>query len=110
VQPIALQGGLKPTIRSKQKEGGDPGGILLLHNDAHLHTAAHMLETLRKLKREVIEHPAHSSGSSRKEILMWLHVKPKISYYDGIKKLVGHWKKCVEEKNDLNHTSIDISI
>jgi hypothetical protein len=35
-------------------------GVLLLHNNACLHTVARMLETLRKLKWEVMEHPAYS--------------------------------------------------
>jgi hypothetical protein len=28
----------------------------------------------------------------------WLHAQPKAfyEYYDDIKKLAGHWKKCVE--------------
>jgi hypothetical protein len=43
-----LQGGLKPAIRYKRR-GRLSEGVLLLHN-AHPHTAAHRLETLRKLK------------------------------------------------------------
>jgi hypothetical protein len=55
-----LQGGLKPAIRSKRK-GILSEGVLLLHDNARPHTAARTLETLRKLKWEVMEHPAHSS-------------------------------------------------
>jgi hypothetical protein len=54
-----LQRGLKPAVRSKRRWRLSEG-ILLLHNSAHPHTVAHMLETLRKLKWEVMEHPAHS--------------------------------------------------
>jgi hypothetical protein len=55
-----LQGGLKPAIHSKRR-GRLSEGVLLLHDNAHPHTAACTLETLRKLKWEVMEHPAHSS-------------------------------------------------
>jgi len=34
--------------------------ILLFHNKARLHTAAHTLETLKQLKWEAMEHPAYS--------------------------------------------------
>jgi hypothetical protein len=54
-----LQGGLKPAVCSKRR-GRLSEGILLLHNKACPHTAAHILETLKKLKWEVMEHPAHS--------------------------------------------------
>jgi hypothetical protein len=54
-----LQRGLKPAIRSK-RIGKLSVGILLLHNNAHPHTLACTLETLWKLKWEVMEHPAHS--------------------------------------------------
>jgi histone-lysine N-methyltransferase SETMAR len=54
-----LQRGLKPAIRSKRR-GGLSEGVLLFHDNARPHTAARTLETLRKLKWEVMEHPAHS--------------------------------------------------
>jgi hypothetical protein len=31
----------------------------------------------------------------------WLHAEPKAVYYGGIKKLVGHWEKCVEKQGDF---------
>jgi hypothetical protein len=51
---------LKPAIHSKRR-GRLSEGVLLLHKNVHPHTAAHILQTLRKLKREVMEHPAHNS-------------------------------------------------
>jgi hypothetical protein len=54
-----LQRGLKPAICSKRR-GRLSDGILLLHGDACPHTAASTLETLRKLKWEVMAHAAHS--------------------------------------------------
>jgi histone-lysine N-methyltransferase SETMAR len=113
-----LQSGPKPEIVSKRR-GRLSEGILLLHDNAHPDIGAHMLETLRKLKWEVMEHPAHSSDLAPsdfhlfqllKEALggrrfrcddikhtvhQWLHAQPKTLYYDGIKKLVGCWEKCV---------------
>jgi hypothetical protein len=53
-----LQRGLKPSIHSERR-GRLSEGILLLHNNACSHTAARTLETLRKLKWEVMGHPAH---------------------------------------------------
>jgi hypothetical protein len=38
-----------------------PQNILLLHNNASPHSAAHIKETLQELKYEVPEHPPYSS-------------------------------------------------
>jgi hypothetical protein len=54
-----LQRRLKPEIHSKRRQRLSEG-VLLLHDDACPHTAASKLENLRKLKREVMEHPAPS--------------------------------------------------
>jgi histone-lysine N-methyltransferase SETMAR len=54
-----LQGGLKPAIRPKRR-GRISEGVLLLHDNARPHTAVRTLESLRKLKWEVMGHPAHS--------------------------------------------------
>jgi hypothetical protein len=54
-----LQGGLKPENRSKRR-GRLSEAVLLLHDNAHPHTVACTLETLRKLKWEVMEPAAHS--------------------------------------------------
>jgi len=54
-----LQRELKPAIRSKRR-GKLSKEILLLHDNAHSHTAAHTLETLKQLKWEAMEHPAYS--------------------------------------------------
>jgi hypothetical protein len=119
-----LQGGLKPAIRCKRRRRLSEG-VLLLHDNAHPHTAACTLETLRKLKWEVMEHPAHSpdlvpsdfhlSGllketlggrrfrcdeDVKNAVHQWLCAQPKTFYYDGIKQLVGCWEKCVENQGD----------
>jgi hypothetical protein len=54
-----LQRGLKPAIHPERR-GRLSEGILLLHNNACPHTAACILKTLRKLRWEAMEHPAHS--------------------------------------------------
>jgi hypothetical protein len=97
----------------------------LLHENTIPRTAARTLETIRKLKWEVIEHAAHSPDltpsdfhlfGQLKEALegrrfrcdkdvknavhQWLRAQPKTFYYDGIKKLVGWWEKCVEKQGD----------
>jgi hypothetical protein len=55
-----LQRGLKPAICSKRR-GRPSEGILLLHDIVHPLIVTCMLGTLRKLKWEIMEHPAHSS-------------------------------------------------
>jgi hypothetical protein len=54
-----LQRVLKPAIRSRRRERLSEG-VFLLHDSAHPHTVARKLETIRKLKWQVMEHPAHS--------------------------------------------------
>jgi hypothetical protein len=53
-----LQRGLKPAIRSKRRRRLSEG--ILLHDSAHPHTVAHMLETHRK-----IEMGGHGTSSSQ---------------------------------------------
>ena len=50
---------LKPAIRSKRRELLSTG-VVLLHDIARPHTAAHTAETLRKLKFEVMTRPPYS--------------------------------------------------
>jgi len=54
-----LQRELKPAICSKRR-GKLSKEMLLLHDNARPHTAAHTLETLKQLKWEAMEHPAYS--------------------------------------------------
>ena len=118
-----LQRELKPAIRSKRR-GKLSKEILLLYN-AHPHTAAHTLETLKQLKWEAMEHPAYSPDLAPsdfhlfgpfKEALrgrqfsrdddvkaavhQWLRAQPKTFFSDGIKKLVGRWEKCITKQGD----------
>jgi hypothetical protein len=50
---------LKPAIPSKRR-GLLSKRVLLLHDNARLHTAAHTVDTLRALKYEVLKHPPYS--------------------------------------------------
>jgi histone-lysine N-methyltransferase SETMAR len=118
-----LQGGLKPAIHSKRRGRLSEG--LLLHDNARPHTAACTLETLRKLKWEIMEYPAHipdlapsdfhlsgplteALGGRRFQcdediknaVHQRLRAQPKTFYYDGIKQLVGRWEKCVKKQDD----------
>ncbi|PNF15535.1 hypothetical protein B7P43_G16529, partial [Cryptotermes secundus] len=78
----------KPAIRSKC-----PGllskGVVLLHDSARPHTAAHTAETLRKLKFDVMAHPPYSPD-----------LTPSKTFSEGIRKLVQRWTKCVEKQGD----------
>ena len=114
---------LKPAIRSKHR-GLLPKCILLLHDNVRPHTAAHTVETLRKLN-EVMAHPAYSpdlappdnhlfgllkvalrgrqftSDQEVKEpVDAWLAAQPKTFFSEGIRKLVQRWTKCVEKQGN----------
>ena len=54
-------GRLKPEIRSKRR-GKLSKCIVLLHDNARSHTAAHTVETLQKLNFEVLDHPPYSTN------------------------------------------------
>jgi len=109
-----LQGELKRTICSKRR-GKVSEKILLFHNNARPHTAAHTLETLKQLKLEAMELPAYSPNLAPSDfhlfgplknarrfscdddmkavVHQWLRAQPKTFFDDGIKKLVGHCEK-----------------
>jgi histone-lysine N-methyltransferase SETMAR len=114
---------MKPAIRSERR-GRLSQAVLLLHENARPHTAARTLETLRKLKWELMEHPAHSPDLASSDFHLFgqlqealggrfrcdegvknavhqrLRAQRNTFYYDGIKQLVGHWEKCVEKQGD----------
>jgi hypothetical protein len=50
---------LKPAIRSKRR-GLLSKRVLLLHDNAGFHTAAHTVDTLHALKFEVLKHPPYN--------------------------------------------------
>jgi hypothetical protein len=112
-----------PAYRNTERQGLLLKGVALLHDNAHLHTAAHTVETLRHLNSEVLEHPPYStdltssdyhlfgprkytlrgrhfaSDQAVKEVAhAWLVSQPKTFFPEGIKKLVNHWTKCVAKE------------
>ena len=56
---LQIIGRLKPEIQSKCREQL-PKCIVLLHDNARPHSAAHTVETLQKLNFEVLAHPLYS--------------------------------------------------
>jgi hypothetical protein len=80
------------------------------------------LETLRKLEWEFMEHPTQSPDLAQSDfhpfgllrealggrcqcdedakcmVHQWLHAQQNTFHYDGIKKFVGCWDKCVEKQ------------
>ncbi|PNF16795.1 hypothetical protein B7P43_G18395, partial [Cryptotermes secundus] len=91
------------------KRRGLLSGVVLLHNNAHPHTAAHTAETLRKLKFDIMAHPPYSpdlapSDYSDQEVEeavhAWLAAQPKTFFSEVIRKLVQRWTKCVEKQGD----------
>jgi len=117
-----LQRELKPANCSKRR-GKLSKEILLLHNNACPHTAAHTLETLKQLKWEAMKHPVYSPDLAPSDfhlfgllknalrgrlfscdddvqtaVHQWLRTQPKTFFADGIKKLVGRWKNALQGK------------
>ncbi|PNF18404.1 hypothetical protein B7P43_G11015 [Cryptotermes secundus] len=99
--------------------------VMLLHDNARPHTAAHIAETLRKLKFDVMAHPPYSpdlapSGchllGPLKEALKdrrftsdqevkeaahaWLAAQPKTFFTQHIRKLVQRLTKFIEKQED----------
>jgi len=114
---------LKPAIRSKRR-GLLSKRVLLLHDNARPHTAAHTVDTLRALKFEVLEHPPYSPdlapsafhlfGPMKEHcrgqkfaddevieaVQSWLKATPKSFFLEGIRNLVDRWTKCVAKQWD----------
>jgi len=115
---------MKHAIRSKRRRNLSKK-ILLLHDNARPHTAAHTLETLKQLKWQTMEHPAYSPNLAPsdfhlfgplKEALsgrwfscdddvkaavhQWPRAQPKTFFADGIKKLVGRWERYIAKQGD----------
>ena len=115
---------LKPAIRTK-RWGLLSSGVLLLHDNAHPHTAIHTLQTLVKLGFTVWEHPAYNpdlapsdyhlfgplkdalrgrrftSDKGVKEVVHeWLAAQPKTFFSEGIQKLLERWNKCIAKHGE----------
>jgi hypothetical protein len=112
---------LKPTIQSKCR-GLLSKRVLLLHDNARPHTAAHTVDTLCALKFEVLKHlpcsqdlvpsdfhlfghmKEHLQGQKfaddevMEAVQSWLKATPKSFFLEGIRKLVDRWTKCVAKQ------------
>jgi hypothetical protein len=107
----------------------------MLHDNAQPHTMAHTLETLKKLKWEIMEHLALNPGLAplhfcpsellkettgwrrfwcdkgiKNMVHKWLHVQPNTFYYDGIMKLVECWELYVKQAESLCRKSCIFSV
>ena len=114
---------LKSAIGSK-RQGLLSKRVLLLHNNARPHTAAHTMDTLCALKFEVLKHPPYSPDLAPSDfhlfglvkehlrdqkfaddevmeaVQSWLKATPKSFFLGGICKLVDRWTKCVVKQGD----------
>ena len=115
---------LKPAIWSKLR-GLLSKGVVLLHDNARPHTAAHTAETIRKLKFELMGHPPYSPDlvpshyhlfcplkealkgrrfTSDQEVkdavYARLAAQPKTFFSECIRKLEQRWAKWVEKQGD----------
>ena len=110
---------LQSEIRRKRR-GLLSKDIVLLHDNVRPHTAVHTVETLRKLKFEVMAHPPYSPDLApsdyhlfgplkealrgrrftsdqevNEEVRAWLAAQLKIFFSEDSRKLVKIWVMCV---------------
>jgi len=115
---------LNSAIGSKRR-GRLSKRVLLLHNNARPHTAAHTVDTLRALKFEVLKHPPYRPASApwdfhlfgpmkehlrgqkfaddnevTEAVQSWSKATPKSFFLEGIRKLVDRWTKCIAKQGD----------
>jgi len=82
---------LKPAIRSKRR-GKLSKEILLLHDNARPHTAAHTLKTLKQLQWEAMEHPAYSPNLVPSDFHLFGPLKNARRFScDDVKAAVHQW-------------------
>jgi hypothetical protein len=105
-----LQRGLNPAVRSKRREGKCQNVPVLRFAQLQwevMEAAAlspdltssdfHRFEQLEEVPGRS-RFPCDEGGNNGAN--QWLHAQPKTFCYDGIKKLVERWGKCVEKKGD----------
>ena len=110
---------VKEKIRSKRKTGGKR--VAFLQDNACPHTAKTTMETLRKLKWNLLTHPLYSPDLAPSDFYLfgrlksdlqgmrfvdndsviqtvreWIHRQPQASFEKGIRMLPERWKKCVD--------------
>ena len=104
---------------------GSTSQILLLHDNARLHTAHAMIDALETLKFEVLSHPPFSPDLApsdfhffpllkrglkgthltsddevKQAVTSWIKPRTPEFFVDGMRKLVLRWEKCIERQGD----------
>jgi len=119
-----LEEKLKPAIRSKHR-GMLTDGVVLHRDNARPHTAAATVETIRKLKFELLPHPAHCTDLAPSDyhifgkiknalrgrrfandeevkdaVHTWFGAQPRTFFTHEIRELVDLSNKCVDKLGD----------
>jgi hypothetical protein len=118
-----LKGPVKTASTNKKKRAQT--SVSFLQDNAHPHVAACTMDTIQKLKWNILPHPPHSpelapsdyhlfsplrehlggkSFRNNEEVIQavqeWLHQQAKDFFLGGIRKLPDHWRKCIANKGD----------
>ena len=88
-----FEGPVKAAIRNKRKRAQI--SVSFLQDNARPHVAARTMDTIQKLKRNVLPHPPYSP-----DVQEWLHWQPKDFFRSGIRKLPERWCKCITNQGD----------
>jgi histone-lysine N-methyltransferase SETMAR len=119
-----LQDQLKPAIHQK-RWGLLSEGVLLVHDSARPHTATAAVQTVQQLGFELLPHPPYSPhlapsdyhifgplketlcghrfgshGDVQQAVQMWLLEQSKSFFFEGMKKLVEQYQKCIIVQGD----------
>lgn len=114
-----LVGEVKPKIRSKRRKSQRT--VCFLQDNARPHTAMQTMDTIRKLKWDLLPHPPYSpdlapsdyhlfgtlkadlqgrryesNADVIKSVQEWVHAQPNSFFEKGIKKLPERWQKCID--------------
>ena len=120
---VFLEGPVKTAVRNKRKRAQT--SVLFLQNNARLHVAARTMDTVQKLKWNILPHPPYSSdlapsdyhlfgplkdhlGGKRfcnseeviQDVQEWLHWQPSDFFLSSIRKLPDRWRKCITNQGD----------
>jgi histone-lysine N-methyltransferase SETMAR len=79
-------------------------GIIILHDNAHPHTANSVRNTLQRFGWEVLQHPPYSPDLSLCDFHIFGDLKRDIHghqfFKDGIDSLISQWDKCINSFGD----------